>query len=244
MNGSISDVIYEGEMKDGMFHGKGVLHYPNEGRVEGVWERGTMVSRKYMFPDRLEYTEDDIFPYLKMPDRRFTREMKHGIKPAGRSELTNDKHPRPIPEGCYDTGFAFYNPKTKCLTLPNTGKIVGVPTKKREEWIKKHCRKAWDENVGFRPDLYECWYDVREGSSSTSEKELVEQAFSDKSKVGKTPEEVFTTQVHQTVENMGLDLIGEDSLTEVSSERDIVWLHQEVRTNAKDDVHVDVAQKP
>lgn len=31
---------YEGEMKDGMFHGKGVLHFPNGGKYEGVWENG------------------------------------------------------------------------------------------------------------------------------------------------------------------------------------------------------------
>lgn len=31
---------YVGEMKDGMFHGKGVLHFPNGSKYEGVWEKG------------------------------------------------------------------------------------------------------------------------------------------------------------------------------------------------------------
>lgn len=31
---------YVGEMKDGMFHGKGELHFPNGSKYEGTWEKG------------------------------------------------------------------------------------------------------------------------------------------------------------------------------------------------------------
>lgn len=31
---------YEGEINDGMFHGKGVLHFPNGGKYDGIWEKG------------------------------------------------------------------------------------------------------------------------------------------------------------------------------------------------------------
>lgn len=31
---------YVGEMKDGIFHGKGVLHFPNGSRYEATWENG------------------------------------------------------------------------------------------------------------------------------------------------------------------------------------------------------------
>ena len=31
---------YVGEMKDGMFHGKGVLHFPNGSKYEATWENG------------------------------------------------------------------------------------------------------------------------------------------------------------------------------------------------------------
>lgn len=31
---------YVGEMKDGMFHGKGVLYFPNGSKYESTWENG------------------------------------------------------------------------------------------------------------------------------------------------------------------------------------------------------------
>jgi len=34
----------------------------------------------------------------------------------GRSQLTNNIPPRVIPEGCYDCGDGFYNPKTRVVS--------------------------------------------------------------------------------------------------------------------------------
>lgn len=35
---------YEGEMKDGMFHGKGTLHFPNGSKYEATWENGKSIE--------------------------------------------------------------------------------------------------------------------------------------------------------------------------------------------------------
>ncbi|KAG5889251.1 hypothetical protein JTB14_006387 [Gonioctena quinquepunctata] len=39
----------------------------------------------------------------------------------------------------------------------NDSFLLEIPTAKKVEWIEKHCRKAWDEPTGYRPDLYERW---------------------------------------------------------------------------------------
>lgn len=41
--------------------------------------------------------------------------INEGFQPVSKELLTNEYKPRPIPEGCYDTGDGFYNPKTKCV---------------------------------------------------------------------------------------------------------------------------------
>lgn len=35
-----TETKYVGETKDGMFHGKGVLHFPNGSKYEATWENG------------------------------------------------------------------------------------------------------------------------------------------------------------------------------------------------------------
>lgn len=35
-----TETRYVGETKDGMFHGKGVLHFPNGSKYEATWENG------------------------------------------------------------------------------------------------------------------------------------------------------------------------------------------------------------
>lgn len=39
-----TDTKYEGEMKDGMFHGKGTLYFPSGSKYEGTWEKGICVE--------------------------------------------------------------------------------------------------------------------------------------------------------------------------------------------------------
>ena len=35
-----TETKYVGEMRDGMFHGKGVLYFHNGSKYEGTWEKG------------------------------------------------------------------------------------------------------------------------------------------------------------------------------------------------------------
>ncbi|XP_073770088.1 MORN repeat-containing protein 5 isoform X2 [Danio rerio] len=105
---------YVGEMKDGMFHGKGVLHFPNGSKYEGTWEKGICKEGKYTFSDGLKYKETD-WDYCDGKDRRFYSERCNGLKPAGESQLTDPDPPRVIPDGCYDTGDGFYDPNTRVV---------------------------------------------------------------------------------------------------------------------------------
>lgn len=51
---------------------------------------------------------------------------------SGESQLTNADPPPDIPDGCYDCGDGFYDPKTRVVTaytgrfLRNAGKVAGV----------------------------------------------------------------------------------------------------------------------
>jgi len=47
---------------------------------------------------------------------RFYTEQCNGLRPAGRSQLTNGHPPREIPEGHYDTGDGFYDPVKRVVT--------------------------------------------------------------------------------------------------------------------------------
>uniref|UniRef100_A0A8B9CWY7 MORN repeat-containing protein 5 n=1 Tax=Anser brachyrhynchus TaxID=132585 RepID=A0A8B9CWY7_9AVES len=108
---------YRGELKDGLFHGEGVLLFPGGGRYQAVWHRGVPaeVPGAGRDPrDGLEY-EDEKWHYCDGYDRRFYTEICSGLKPAGISQLTNLDPPRKIPAGCYDCGDGFYNPETRIV---------------------------------------------------------------------------------------------------------------------------------
>lgn len=48
-------IIYEGEFVKGQFHGEGKLLYPNGGYYKAQWDEGKMVSGEYFFKDNLRY---------------------------------------------------------------------------------------------------------------------------------------------------------------------------------------------
>ncbi|CAH1170382.1 unnamed protein product [Phaedon cochleariae] len=39
----------------------------------------------------------------------------------------------------------------------NGRRFLEIPTAPKVAWIKENCRKAWDENIGYCPELYEKW---------------------------------------------------------------------------------------
>nr|CAD7201436.1 unnamed protein product [Timema douglasi] len=164
-------VVYEGALKDGKFHGKGTLNYPSGCCISGVWDNGVLQSTSFHFSDGLSFRNVESWKYCKIPDRRFYKEHLLGLRPAGLSHLTQDTPTRPIPEGCYDVGDGFYDPRTKCVTDPEDGRITRVPTAAEEDWIMANCRKAWDQPQGYRPDLYENWWSEQGCKAGDQEEE-------------------------------------------------------------------------
>uniref|UniRef100_A0A3Q2WVG3 MORN repeat-containing protein 5 n=1 Tax=Haplochromis burtoni TaxID=8153 RepID=A0A3Q2WVG3_HAPBU len=141
---------YVGEMKDGMFHGKGVLYFPNGSKYESTWENGIAKQGTFTFADGLKYQEKD-WSYCDGYDRRFYTERCNGLRPAGKSQITDLHPPRAIPDGCYDCGDGFYNPSTRVVTA-YTGRFLRSADDQEHEWIVRTCRKAWDEVCGAEPE--------------------------------------------------------------------------------------------
>lgn len=142
-----TETKYVGGMKDGMFHGTGTLYFANKSKFKAEWVKGKAKSGDYTFSDGLEYSDKD-WVYCDGYDRRFYTEICDGIKPAGRSQLTNRVPPRQIPEGCYDCGDGFYNPSTKII-VDYELKFLRNADDDEHDWIVKSCRKGWDEIVGY-----------------------------------------------------------------------------------------------
>ncbi|XP_046840516.1 MORN repeat-containing protein 5-like [Xenia sp. Carnegie-2017] len=137
---------YVGQMKDGMFHGSGTLFFDNGSKYEGKWENGIALEGQFTFHDGLEYKHQE-WEYCDGYDRRFYTEICNGLRPAGRSQLTNRVPPRDILEGCYDCGDGFYNPVTR-IVVDYEGQFLRNADDDEHAWIMKTCRKGWDENVG------------------------------------------------------------------------------------------------
>uniref|UniRef100_A0A8C5ET49 MORN repeat-containing protein 5 n=1 Tax=Gouania willdenowi TaxID=441366 RepID=A0A8C5ET49_GOUWI len=120
---------YVGQMKDGTFNGKGVLHFTNGSKYEATWENGMAKQGSLSFADGLQYEESD-WEYCNGYDRRFYSERCNGLRPAGESQITDFHPPRPIPDGCYDCGDGFYDPTHRVVTsysgrfLRNAGEIA------------------------------------------------------------------------------------------------------------------------
>ncbi|KAM4635152.1 MORN repeat-containing protein 5 [Polymixia lowei] len=146
-----TETKYVGEMKDGMFHGKGVLYFPNGSKYEATWEKGLAKQETFTFADGLVYQDKD-WGYCDSYDRCFYSESCNGLKPAGESQLTDLDPPRVIPDGCYDCGDGFYNPITRVVSA-YTGTFLRNADDQEHEWIVRTCRKAWDEIVGYDPDI-------------------------------------------------------------------------------------------
>ena len=79
--------VYDGELIDGEFHGKGTLYFPGRGRYVAEWDHGSVISGTLFFDDNLEY-RDDNWIYCSPEDRRYYCEVTDGLKPAGESYIT------------------------------------------------------------------------------------------------------------------------------------------------------------
>ncbi|KOC59120.1 MORN repeat-containing protein 5 [Habropoda laboriosa] len=165
--------VFEGEFRDGTFHGRGSAYWPRGQRVDGIWYQGECKDKRYIFDDGLNFRNKD-WEYCKFPDRRYLACLKYGLKPAGATLRTNKRNGFVIPPMCYDSGIGIFNPRTRCITsyrdskkkapleqliqLSERSKILKIPDTKFAQWVEKNCQKAWLEPIGNREDLYENWF--------------------------------------------------------------------------------------
>lgn len=151
-----SGTVYTGEMKDGQFHGKGTLFFQNGAKWEGHFEQGRARNGQYIFADGLKFLanyqpedefDDSAWGYCIGEDRRFFNETTHGMKPAGRSQLSNSTNTPEIPESSYDVGDGYYIPDERTV-YTYAGEWKRIADDEEHESILKYCRKGWDETVG------------------------------------------------------------------------------------------------
>ena len=93
--------VYKGQFFKGNFHGEGRITYPNGGYVEGIWEHGVLVEKKYYFADGLEYANEN-WTYCQNDDRRFYQERLTCVKPLNKTLL------RDCPDGLRDIRAGTY----------------------------------------------------------------------------------------------------------------------------------------
>ena len=68
----VIDAIFEGEFRDGTFHGHGSMYWPQGQRIDGIWSQGECKDKQYIFNDGLVFRSDD-WEYCKFPDRRLVK---------------------------------------------------------------------------------------------------------------------------------------------------------------------------
>eukprot|EP00033_Pygsuia_biforma_P002479 GCRY01002749.1.p1 GENE.GCRY01002749.1~~GCRY01002749.1.p1 ORF type:complete len:160 (+),score=15.06 GCRY01002749.1:233-712(+) len=129
---------FEGEIKDGMFHGEGVLHFPSGTMYKAVWKNGKATQGQIIYEDGLQF-EKTNWDYCKDPDRRFYREVVHGLKPGGSTSIA--PHNFQIPSGCYDVGDGYWKPEDGQV-YEYSGEFRRNLEENEEDWIRANCRKA------------------------------------------------------------------------------------------------------
>mmetsp|Transcript_25323 Transcript_25323/g.22348 ORF Transcript_25323/g.22348 Transcript_25323/m.22348 type:complete len:166 (+) Transcript_25323:53-550(+) len=127
-------VKYVGEFFKGEFHGEGTLIYPNGGKYKAKWERGKMMEGDYFFHDDLKYEFEEWDYCTEDQDRRFYYERKTGFDPKKYQSVLKE-----IPEGTYDVGDGYYDPIASIIYEYN-GEILRTPNEKEVEWIISKCR--------------------------------------------------------------------------------------------------------
>ncbi|XP_014275922.1 uncharacterized protein [Halyomorpha halys] len=87
-----------------------------------------------------------------------TEEFDKGLNPSGNIQLSNN-HPAPaLPVGSYDSGEGYFNPFSREMIHPITGKFLRIPSQSERRWILNHCRREWITPLPFDPTLYENWF--------------------------------------------------------------------------------------
>lgn len=144
---------YKGEFRNGVFHGIGRIYMPPPCNFSfsGEFENGKLIKlNDMMFGDNLRFDQFDgktlnlkTWEYCE-EDRRYTSEIKHGLKPVGtkKDNLSCCKTMRIIHKGQYDNEEGIFNAETGIITrIPvpfHPTRFMQCPDER--EWIKRYCR--------------------------------------------------------------------------------------------------------
>ena len=108
-----------------------------------------MLDGKYFFFDDLELKEEN-WEYCTIKDRRFFTEVTKGLRPEGKTLITNDiAGMKEIPEGTYDIGDGYYDP-LKRMICEYDGQFKRELNFGEESWIIEKCRyraRKFDDDV-------------------------------------------------------------------------------------------------
>ena len=141
---------YVGGFKDGMFEGQGTMYIPNCGAYTATWSEGKQVEGEYKFSDGLEYKESD-WEYCTLSDRRFKTELEDGIRPAGQSQLTNNRGGDPLlGKNQADSGDGYVDLKKGNGQVCDfkTGEAVRFVEQSEKKWLMEKCRIGPSGSVG------------------------------------------------------------------------------------------------
>ena len=132
----VSGSYYEGNFKQGHFHGAGTIVFPH-GKYNATWDNGKEVEGTFVFNDDLVYSHpSETWSYLTPEDRRFHTEGGKEIKPAGVTQMSNTV---PVPElkgGIYDAGDGVYDPKTGNITEYGGDKVIRKARADEAAWLQ------------------------------------------------------------------------------------------------------------
>lgn len=138
--------IYHGKMTEGMMDGEGTLSFPRGGKFVASWKMGKLVTGSYFYDDDLEY-KTEAWTYCSDSDRRFWTEVQNGIKLSDRPQITDREPKRWIPQGTYDLGDSYYDPKDGNSYFYN-GEFFRSSPGLEAEWAATKCRIGADESGG------------------------------------------------------------------------------------------------
>jgi hypothetical protein len=103
------------------------------------WDRGKLIEGKYYFYDDLEFKTKE-WGYSTNKDRQFYTEVLQGLRPDGKTLITNDiDGPTKIPAGTYDVGDGYFDP-IKRMICKYDGTFMRELGPGEEEWIHNKCR--------------------------------------------------------------------------------------------------------
>jgi hypothetical protein len=165
--------LYKGEFNQGMFHGKGVLLFPNGARYESQWGFGRLIEGQYYYSDNLHYNatinnerrgmsssaaakheepliDPNSWQYCTAVDRRFWSEIQTEIKNSLEIQLTNRLIAARLPYLCYDVGEGYLNYADNKIYYYN-GLYNRDSTADEVEWAHKKCRCGLDPSVQHIP---------------------------------------------------------------------------------------------